>query len=93
MDKFDNITKSEVLGIFSARVRQDFLEDMLLSSFCFTWKKALILRLTFYINKPGDPNTLLHSIWASFYSLEDFPVAQMVKNLLAMQETWIRSLG
>jgi len=23
----------------------------------------------------------------------DFPVAQMVKNLPAMQETWVRSLG
>ena len=23
----------------------------------------------------------------------DFPVAQTVKNLLAMQETWVRSLG
>ena len=66
---------------------------MLLSSFCFTWKKALILCLTFYINKLGDLNTLLHSVWASFYSLESFPVAQMVKNLLAMQETWVRSLG
>ena len=61
---------------------------MLLSSFCFTWKKALILCLIFYIDKLGDLNTL-HSVWASFYSLESFPVAQMVKNLLVMQETWV----
>ena len=25
-------------------------------------------------------------------SRRDFPIAQMVKNLLAMQETWVRSL-
>ena len=29
----------------------------------------------------------------TYYVLEIFPVAQMVKNLPAMQETWARSLG
>ena len=28
-----------------------------------------------------------------FIHREDFPVAQTVKNLSAMQETWVRSLG
>ena len=27
------------------------------------------------------------------YGTNDFPIAQMVKNLPAMQETWVRSLG
>ena len=31
--------------------------------------------------------------WFLPYISMGFPVAQMVKNLLAMQETWVRSLG
>ena len=27
------------------------------------------------------------------HTIQDFPVAQMVKNLPAMQETWVQSLG
>ena len=29
----------------------------------------------------------------TMYGTTDFPIVQMVKNLPAMQETWVRSLG
>ena len=32
-------------------------------------------------------------LWQAPYAFEDFPVAQMLKNLPAMQENWVRSLG
>ena len=37
------------------------------------------------VNQQMDTHTQAH-IWASM-------IAQLVKNLLAMQETWVRSLG
>ena len=34
-----------------------------------------------------------HFLKDSYWSVEDFPVAQTVKNLPAMQETWVQSLA
>ena len=52
---------------------------------------------------PGEGTKILHAMWLSqkrkkekiliIPPFEAFLVAQMVKNLLAIQETWVRSLG
>ena len=43
---------------------------------------------------PKDCSLLLSCIRGLPYIyIWDFPIAQMVKNLLAMQETWVQSLG
>ena len=39
----------------------------------------------------GKATSLIFSVMSSFAM--GFPVAQLVKNLPAMQETWVQSLG
>ena len=48
--------------------------------------KKCHISLLFLFFKFHPSNHILHVYWAS-------PVAQLVKNLPAMQETWVQSLG
>ena len=46
-----------------------------------------------HLGNPPRPNTHTHEILLSYNMNEGFPVAQTVKNLPAMQETQVQSLG
>ena len=37
--------------------------------------------------------SMVNSPFKPFFELQDFPVAQVVKNLPAMQKIWVQSLG
>ena len=58
------------------------------------WKRERLPTLVFW---PGEFHGLYsswgHKEWDTTEWLWDFPVAQMVKNLPAIQESWVQSLG
>ena len=60
----------------------------------YTWKDLREMRI------PDHPTYLLRNLYAgqeatvrTLYGTTDFPIAQLVKNLPAMQETRVQSLG